>query len=122
MMLSLCLCLVLASGDSGDLVTFQHPNGEKAREGRVVNGRREGPWTAWYSNGKLAYEGSFKDYEHVGHWIYYRPEGGKQMEGDWVAGRRHGVWTTYGAGEKKVSEGAYEHGALTGHWTYWRPS
>ena len=50
------------------LTVFLHDNGMKAREGRLVDGRRQGLWKGWHKNGAQAYEGAFDGYQRIGRW------------------------------------------------------
>ena len=47
--------------EGGEQITLLHPDGSKAREGLIQNGRRVGLWTAWHPSGELAYRGTFKE-------------------------------------------------------------
>ena len=92
-----CALLAVVAGPQDppapETVAFFHENGVKAREGRIVHGRREGVWKGWYDNGAAQYEGAFHDYERVGHWVYFENTGKKKMEGDWREGKKQGTWT-----------------------------
>lgn len=102
-----------------------------------ADGRRQGKWQKSYPNGRLMYEGYFKDGEPAGDWtryyeggqvkakISYRqgsdtasavlfdPLGGKMAEGAYVDEQRTGKWLFY-KGNSKVSEESYLNGVKQG--------
>ena len=41
----------------------------KTEQGTIRNGKKEGPWVYYYSNGQLSYKGTFKDGKKDGTWI-----------------------------------------------------
>lgn len=43
--------------------------------GRFKNGKREGPWVAYYDNGQLDYKGDYKNGKREGRWVYYFDDG-----------------------------------------------
>lgn len=102
-----------------------------------ADGLRQGKWEKRYPNGKLIYEGQFKDGEPVGNWTRYYPGGivkakiqhdensdsafvqlfnepGKKIaEGNYVDEKREGKWTLY-SGDIKISEEQYKNGEKHG--------
>ncbi|MDP6518631.1 MAG: hypothetical protein QF411_01920, partial [Planctomycetota bacterium] len=76
-------------------VTFYHGNGAKAREGLLVDGRREGHWRGWHANGKPAWAGGFSGYRRTGTWLFYDEQGERESSGDFVNGTRSGAWTSW---------------------------
>ena len=59
--------------------TVFHPNGTKAQEGQISEGKPTGPWKQWHANGQLHWEGSYKEGKQDGDWVQY-DEAGKQVE------------------------------------------
>ena len=102
-----------------------------------ANGLRQGKWQKQYPNGRLQYEGFFKDGEPAGAWTRYYEGGqvkariqydqnsdsasavlfdqlGKKMaEGAYVDEKRVGKWQFY-ADNRKVSEEMYADGVKQG--------
>jgi len=69
--------------------TLLHENGARKFDGTFEEGRREGEGMEWYDNGKLRYEGVFKNdrlYEGFAFW-YYVDSGEIKMQADYVKGR-----------------------------------
>lgn len=44
-------------------------------KGKNTNGKRDGPWVSFWSNGQLDYKGDYKENEREGFWIYYSMNG-----------------------------------------------
>jgi hypothetical protein len=69
--------------------TLLHENGARKFDGAFKKGRREGEGMEWYLNGKLRYEGMFKEdrlFEGYAFW-YYVDSGALKMRADYVKGR-----------------------------------
>ncbi len=44
-------------------------------QGQFKDGKREGPWIAYYITGQLEWEGTFKDGKKDGPWVGYKKDG-----------------------------------------------
>lgn len=99
------------------------------------NGLRQGKWQKKQANGRLLYEGEFKDGKPVGEWKRYHPGGQlkaimaykedtaqtqlfdewrkKVGEGIYVNQKKEGVWMIYKQG-LKVAEESYSQGIKNG--------
>lgn len=119
---------------NGDYVSY-YENGEKASEGKVINGQKSsGIWTSYYDNGqkkseeKLGEGTFFRDKaknELVNFWsrdgeqlvekgsgqVIYTEKDGLKHEGSYKNGYKSGTWTIYKEGEK-VYEEVFKHGRL----------
>ena len=83
------------------------------------NGLRQGFWQKKQANGRLIYEGSFKDGKPVGEWKRYHP-GGQikaiivyRTDSDSADAQLFDEW------RKKVAEGIYLNQKKSGLWTYY---
>jgi antitoxin component YwqK of YwqJK toxin-antitoxin module len=80
-----------------------------------ANGLRQGNWQKKQANGRLIYEGSFKDDKPVGEWKRYHPGGQVKAEitykGDTAQTQLFDVW------HKKVAEGNYVNQKKVGVWS-----
>jgi hypothetical protein len=90
------------------------------------DGRRDGPYRAWYPRGRLKIEGAFADGRKTGRWTYWhgnglhrRLAGQKKEEGEYRDGREQGRWTRWHALGPKREEGGYVDGRREGRWTVW---
>ena len=101
------------------------------------NGLRQGLWKKQQANGKLIYEGSFKDGKPVGEWkrfheggqkkavINYKSDsdsafaqlfdkfGKKVAQGNYLNQKKEGNWI-YFSGNKKISEEQFQNGIKSG--------
>jgi antitoxin component YwqK of YwqJK toxin-antitoxin module len=62
---------------------------------RNENGNRHGYWEYYYSNGKLAYKGTYVDGNRHGYWEVYHSNGNLWYKGNYVDGKQHGYWEYY---------------------------
>ncbi len=88
------------------------PNSENSN-GRMAEGKHEGPWVVRFANGTVA-EGPFVEGERHGHWVV-RFADGRVWEGPFVEGERHGRWVLRLA-DGGVQEGPYVDGERHGYW------
>ncbi|MEO2162993.1 MAG: hypothetical protein ABGY29_10765, partial [bacterium] len=100
--------------EGGEVITLLHPDGSKARKGRIEDGRRAGEWVAWHPTGELAYRGTFKDYLREGSWTFWRPDGTKRMAGVFQNDQRHGLFSMYGLEGALISRANWSKGLLHG--------
>jgi len=79
-----------------------------------ANGLRQGHWEKRQDNGRLLYEGTFKDGKPVGEWKRYHPGGQVkaviEYHGDTAQTQLFDEW------RKKVAEGAYVNEKKEGRW------
>jgi antitoxin component YwqK of YwqJK toxin-antitoxin module len=100
-----------------------------------ANGLRQGLWQKKQDNGRLIYEGNFKNDKPVGEWKRYHPGGQvkaiieykgdtaytqlfdvwrkKVAEGNYVNQQKEGVWKIYKNGQLTADE-EYKHGVKNG--------
>lgn len=70
-----------------------YENGIKLYEGIVdEEGRKQGPWKAFFATGELRWEGSFKDNLKVGGWKYLYQDGKLEQRGSYIRGMEDGLW------------------------------
>lgn len=79
-----------------------------------ANGLRQGHWEKHQDNGRLLYEGDFKNGKPVGEWKRYHPGGQVkaliEYRGDTAMTQLFDVW------KKKLAEGAYVNESKEGLW------
>ena len=122
--------------EKGDdiLWSFFGTNGNKTREGQMVDGKEEGVWvfydvngikeretehksgkedgiySLWYDNGQKQEEGPYKVHTRIGLWTWWHDNGEKWQEGAYLNGERDGSWITWNANGKKRNETVYNNG------------
>ncbi len=108
-----------------------------------AKGRKQGRWSKTYPNGKLKYEGEFKDDCEVGDFKYYNKDGslkekisykgdcktgfcevyyrkGQVMSsGEYFNKKKNGTWNYYSADGKLLSRETYKNGVKEGEETIW---
>jgi len=98
---------------------LNYPNGQLARQGELVGGRREGPWVHYHDNGQTEAVGAYHDDHPEGPWTYWYASGTKQAEGRYHKGRQHGRWRFWYANGNEKADGWYTNGLRTGAWCFW---
>ena len=68
--------------------------GQRER-GQFKDGKKEGPWASYWSNGQLRGKGDYKDGKREGSWISYQSNGRLWKEGGYKEGERDGTWIIY---------------------------
>lgn len=91
------------NASDGERVQF-YKSGTKKSQGTYKNGKREGKWQVWYSNGQLWSECDFKNgLKHGNSAVYFR-NGAKRYEGRYENDNRVGVWKFYDETGKLIKE------------------
>lgn len=124
---------------------YFHENGLKESEGIYSdNGKQDGLWKEYFSNGNLLeevnfyeglYDGEFKayndsgkiivqgnfkeDYED-GSWLY--KNGHYSEYGNYIDGQKTGEWKSFYKEEQIIFKGSYQNGLPEGKHMYWYPS
>ena len=81
-------------------------------QGTYKNGKKEGAWVYYYSNGQVSYKGNYKNGEREGEWDYYENNGQLWSKGNFKNSEREGAWVDYnkdGTIVKKLT-GTYNNG------------
>jgi len=74
---------------------FYHPNGKKASEGTMRNGKPDGYWKTYNEEEVLISEGNRIDFELDSSWMFYDDEGKITMEISYRKGKKDGIRRTY---------------------------
>ena len=64
-------------------------------KGSIKNGKKEGEWVYYYSNGQLDFKGNYKNGKEEGEWISYFSNGQLRYKGNYKNGEREGKWVYY---------------------------
>jgi len=95
--------------------------------GLITNGKREGEWTHYTSDGQLLSTGNYKNGKEEGEWDYYHGIGPLSTEnaqlsstGNYKNGKKEGEWIRYHDNGQLYSKGNYKNGKTEGEWVgYW---
>ncbi len=74
---------------------FYYPNGVKASEGYMRNGKPTGFWKNYYPNGQLKSEGNRKGFLLDSIWIFFAPNGDTTEKINYYLGKKNGWYYTY---------------------------
>ncbi len=80
---------------------------------------RQGPYAAFYPDGRAKIEGAYLDGAADGHWVFWGPDGRKREEGGFRQGREEGPWTRWWANGQPQEVGTYRDGIRQGRWSFW---
>ena len=71
-----------SSGNRGStrIITERHANGQKSKEGVMINGQSEGLWTEWDEGGNVVSQGNYLKGKKDGPWVEYYKNGQKLNE------------------------------------------
>ncbi len=58
-------------------------------KGTYVNGKPDGLWTYWYTNGQMKEEGRYHQGIRSGMWVEWYPDGALMWKGEWENGKRN---------------------------------
>jgi antitoxin component YwqK of YwqJK toxin-antitoxin module len=82
-------------------------------------GKKQGPWTRFYPNGKIMYEGVFRDDKPTGLFKRYNEEGILLSELTYTGGNDEAVAVFYFPDGQKAAEGKYVTRKKEGLWKFW---
>lgn len=68
--------------------------------GAFKNDHRDGKWTYYHPNGKVAKEVVYVDGRLNGTWTHFGEDGSKNLEATYKDGKRDGIWTNYAPPDK----------------------
>jgi antitoxin component YwqK of YwqJK toxin-antitoxin module len=83
-----------------------------------ANGLRQGKWQKKYPNGRLMYEGEFKDGEPVGNWTRYHTGGQVKAKIEYDEKSDSAFVQLFDNRGKKIAQGAYIDEKKEGKWTF----
>ena len=101
-------------------------DGRKRAEGAFSGGKQSGPWIEWYASGNIAAQGTYGNGRRDGAWTFYRENGRKAEEGAFRAGEKQGHWIVFDDAGHRSAEGEIRtEGRLSrenGTWTWFWPN
>ena len=91
-------------------------------QGRLKNGKQEGPWVNYWINGQLMNKGDYKNGKKEGFWVSYYDDGWVTSQGDYKNGKKEGPWVMYYGSNfngQLFYKGEYKNGKEEGRWVYY---
>jgi uncharacterized protein len=98
---------------------FYHPNGVKASEGTMRDGKPDGYWKTYNDQGILVSEGNRKNFELDSTWKFYDDKGKIAMEINYRNGAKNGIRKTYR--EDEIIEENFKNDIKNGLTRYYYP-
>ncbi len=83
---------------------YYHQDGTLKMNGKLLNGKREGEWKAFFNNEQLQSIGAFKNGKRTGEAKVYFPNGNLRYEGQYEEDMEVGHWKFYNQQGKLTSE------------------
>jgi antitoxin component YwqK of YwqJK toxin-antitoxin module len=85
----------------------------------IINedGKRDGNWEEYYSNGKILSKGDYKNNLRNGQWNFFYINGSKEQTGEFVNGKYNGLWKWYYSDGSIWKEEEYYNGLREGFYT-----
>ena len=80
------------------------------------DGKKEGYWEFYYSNGNLSFKGLYKNDLRYGIWEYYNINGQLSMKGSYKDDLKDGIWEWYYSNGNLMYKGPYKNGERDGIW------
>lgn len=108
--------LARVTDQSGEPARELFADGSLSGEGRMLNGKRHGPWKFTYKNGVLKATGVYLEGELDGYWEWWWDSGLPLQAGAFANGKQVGYWKRYFKNGQLWDEGEYADGKKTGEW------
>ena len=81
-----------------------HDNGQLKMVGKLVDGKRDGEWVAYFNNGQVQSEGFFENGNREGIARVFFPNGQLRYEGQYKNNKETGHWKFYNEQGKLIKE------------------
>jgi len=98
--------------------TRWHDSGKIAEQVTYLSGKQEGPSAQWDPEGRILEEGSYRSGQRSGRWKTYR-DGRLNFEGDFKDGVQHGIFRNFAGNGVKQGEGQFRDGKPCGSFKCW---
>jgi antitoxin component YwqK of YwqJK toxin-antitoxin module len=99
--------------EGSKIVRFE--DGSKKQELNYENGKKNGVFQRWYSNGQLEKKGSYKDDRFDGFFEAWNEEGVRKWTGFYRDGKQHGEWTLFDKSGNPMPAIYFKDGIETTH-------
>lgn len=85
----------------------------------VVNGKKNGEFITFYTNGNIEKTGWIKQNANIGEWKYFYPDGTLESRGQFDKDHPHGFWQHFYKTGKLKQSGSYKYGLEDGEWLFY---
>ncbi|MES2627726.1 MAG: hypothetical protein V4616_02045 [Bacteroidota bacterium] len=69
-----------------------YPTGEIKMAGKLKDGKRQGPWSSWFQNGKINSEANFVNDQMDGKYTVWYENGQERITGNYKLDKEIGTW------------------------------
>ena len=83
-------------------------------QGKLKNGKKEGPWVSYHENGQLLSKFNYKNGKMEGPWVSHHDNGQIGSEGDFKNGKPDGPWVYYHKNGQLETKATYKNGKEEG--------
>ena len=94
---------------------FRFEDGTKKQVLNYTDGKKNGVFKRWYSNGQLEKRGSYKDDRFDGFLEAWNEEGVRKWTGFYRDGKQHGEWILFDKSGNPMPAIYFKHGIETTH-------
>jgi len=105
---------------STSLCVFKNRYGQFDSKGDLKDGKKNGKWIHWYSNGQKWVEASWKNGKKDGLWSVWTQNGIKEYEEIWKNNKEDGRWTWWNSEGEIELKGTWKDGKPSGEWLWYR--
>lgn len=100
-------------------VPFTGEVDEGLKRGSIINGKKEGSWKNYHSNGQLNRSGTYINGEEEGYWFFYHSNGILFAEGEIKNGENQGLWSYYDTENGNLlARGLFKDSLRQGWWEF----
>lgn len=92
--------------------------GQLIEQGEYIEGQKHGVWRAWYSNGNVKEEITWRQGSRDGPATLFFETGEVKARGQYYGGFAQGAWAAYYPNGRFAWRGQYERSNRVGDWTY----
>ena len=89
-------------------------NSKGERQGKIIDGKEEGEWVAYFPNGQLFRKWNYQDGKPEGEWFRYHPNGQICFKSNYKDGKREGAQYFYSDDGQLVWRTNYKDGKEEG--------
>ena len=92
------------------------------QQGSLKNGRKDGAWVGYWSNGQLSYKENYKNGKEDGAWVHYWSNGQLWFEQNYKNGKKDGVFVSYWTNGQLNYKGNFKNDMREGAWVTYKSS
>ncbi len=107
------------NGKANGVFVFFFSNGDTDMVNSFADNRKDGEWKSWDTLGKLTSITHYQKDKKEGLWTYYYIDGNIKNQGTFVKDKKEGHFTSWYDNGNKESDGDFHDNKETGKWQSW---